>query len=140
MEDNDNHSQGVRALRLAALLQAALGAGVTALGAAGVLEIWRLRVPRMDFQMFIYVSYLAIGLAAMLIALPLARRVRWAWLASWALTSALLLLPFTDMISVHADSGSLHGSEGSLLLLLAALPTLLILGPLYSKGRSALIN
>ncbi len=140
MEGNDHYSQGVRALRLAALLQAALGAGVTALGATGVLEALRLPVRHIDVQMFIYTSYLAFGPAAMLIALPLARRVRWAWLASWALTSALLLLPFTDMISVHADSGSLHGSEGSLLLLFAALPTLLILGPLYSKGRSALIN
>ena len=140
MEDNDNHSQGVRALRLAAFLQAALGAGVAALGATGVLEFFRLSIRHIDFQMVVYVFYSAIGLAAMLIALPLARRVRWAWLASWVLTGALLFLPIADMISVHADSGSLHGSEGSLLLLFAVLPATLILGALYGKSRSALIN
>lgn len=140
MEDNDNHSQGVRALRLAAFLQAALGTGVTALGAAGVQEISRLSMRYIDFQTFIYISYSTIGPAVMLIALPLARRARWAWLASWALTGALVLLPITDMISVHADSGSLHGSEGSFLLLFIAVPAILILSVLYSKGRSALIN
>lgn len=136
----DNEIQQVRALKLAAVFQAVLGAGAAAAGAAGLAEI--LRFSTVGVQALLVFAFAAVGLAAMLTALPLARRARWAWAVSGWLAGAILLLPIAFMASVYAGSpeGSLHGSEGALLLLLAALPPTLILVYLDWKGRPALLE
>lgn len=132
MTPDDTHSQGVRALSLAAVFQAILGAGAAAWGAVRFSE-------SPDDQWLLSLAYLVIGAAAMLIGLPLARRARWAWRTSLGLAGALVSLPIVEMIAVYAASpeGSLHGSEGALLFLFLAMPTVLILGFLYASGRSA---
>jgi hypothetical protein len=136
----DNNIQSVGALKLAAVVQAILGAVVAGFGVLGLFSSLDSPVRSLSFQDCIYFTYLIIGLAAMLVALPLARRVRWAWLTSMGLAGSIPLLAVTDMMSVYTynSNHSLHGSEGTLLLLLVALPSIVFLGVLYSEGRSAL--
>jgi uncharacterized membrane protein len=135
---DDNNIQSVGSLRLAATVQAILGAVVAAWGAFGVSSFLNLPVRNVSFQEGIYFTYLITGFAAMLVAWPLARRVRRAWLASWVLAGSILLLPVMDMMSVFANNPNGHGAEGALLLLLVVLPATGFLGVLYSQGRSAL--
>jgi hypothetical protein len=137
MEANDNQSQAIRALKVAAFFQAALGAVVTVFGGSGLSDFLSLSVRRVDLQVFIQAAYLGIGSALILIALPLAHRARWAWLASLLLVGALLCMIFVDMISVFSDR---HDSEGSLSAFCAVLLGLLPLAPLYNRGRLALIS
>jgi len=134
---DDNNIQSVGALRLAATVQAILGAVVAAWGTLGVSSFLGFPV-RVGFQEGIYFAYLIIGSAAMLVAWPLARRVRRAWLASWVLAGSIALLPVMDMMSVFANNPNGHGAEGAFLLLLVVLPVTGFLGVLYSQGRSAL--
>jgi hypothetical protein len=138
MADGDNNIQSVGALRLAATVQAILGAVIAAWGAFGFSSFLSLPVRNVSFEDGVYFTYLIVGSAAMLVAWPLARRVRRAWLASWVLAGAILLLPVMEMMSVFADNQNGHGAEGALLLLLVALPVAVFLGVLYSEGRSAL--
>jgi peptidoglycan/LPS O-acetylase OafA/YrhL len=135
---DDNNIQSVGALRLAATVQAILGAVVAAWGAFGFSSFLSLPVRDVSFEDGICFTYLIVGSAAMLVAWPLARRVRRAWLASCVLTGSILLLPVMAMISVFADNQNGHGAEGALLLLLVALPVAVFLGVLYREGRSAL--
>ena len=134
---DDNNIQSVGALRLAATVQAILGAVVAAWGTLGVSSFLGFPV-RLGFQEGISFAYLIIGSAAMLVAWSFARRVRRAWLASWVLAGSIALLPVMDMMSVFANNPNGHGAEGALLLLLVVLPVTGFLGVLYSQGRSAL--
>lgn len=137
VEQRDTPGQGLEALRLAAIFQACLGAAMAGLGLLALVEVAQLPAYRIDLEGSIFGLYFLIGFAAMAIALPLAKRVQWAWSASWLLLGALLFLPFLQMTLVYRSTGGLHGSECSSLLLFLEVPGTLIVGWLLWRGRSA---
>lgn len=103
-----------------AACQALLGAGSAALGFLGITEGgWH---PFGDLSSFIYGLYVVLGLTAIGLALPLAFGRAWPRPAIPPLVVLFVGLPILDMLSVKATTGGLHGSEGSTLLLLLALP------------------
>ena len=134
---SDDGREGIYAFRVAAFLQATIGVCMTALGGLGTWEIRKLPMHRVDFETVWFVLYLVVGLAAMATAVPLVTRVRWAWLASVVLVSTHPLMPLVHIVFVYkGPSGSLHGAECSILLLLAALPISAVLALLLWRVRS----
>lgn len=98
---------------VAALLQALLGLCIGGLGFLGLRET--------GFDDCWFGLYSALGLAEVLLALPLALRVSLARPLSVVLLVLNPVLPLLQMGSAYSR-GSLHGSELSLLLLLVTLP------------------
>lgn len=129
IDTSDNDAEGTGWLRSAALLQAAIGLCTTVLGLSGATVV------PVDFESFLFLTYSVAGISAISIALPLARRARWAWRASLALVTIHPLLPLLHVTWAYLG-GSLHGSECSILLFVAALPASLLLAVLLLRGRS----
>lgn len=132
--------KGIYALRGAALLQAAIGAGTAVLGGWVILDFRSLPNNQWSFELIWVALYAVIGSAAIATALPLAAGVRWAWQVSIVLLGAHPLMPLVHVVFVYTRSfnGSLHGSECSFLLLVAALPASIILALVLREGRFAL--
>ena len=106
---------------VAAILQAFLGVCVGGLGVLGLLEGAASAVPHWDFDDFWSALYAAVGIAEVLLALPLALGVSRARGFSIALLLLNLILPSVYIGRAYFQ-GYLHGSESSFLLLLVALP------------------
>ncbi len=139
-ERRDDEFRAGYALRQGAFLQAAVGTGMMTLGLAGIMEALALPEGRVDWEILWFALYLGIGITAVASARSLAKRAYWAWMASSGLVHINPLIPLLHLTLVYRNSsgGLLHGSEGSLMLLVVAVPASLILAALLKKGRPAL--